>query len=294
MLTVRPSEMLQHVPGRSWLDPVGQDGDDMAVHGFNFRPSTANIWTASHVVIVYRQAHATMKRSIGGQLHSSPVGAGDISLKNVASSGQWSWSESIDVVHVYIQPAMLDRVAAEIHGPGYGSFRLNDCVRIRDAGVAQLANAMADEAAVQRPGARLMTRSLGLQLAVQLVRSHGEVRSRLGEGGFDAARCRLVSEHIAAHLAGDLSLAALADLMGLSVDHFSRLFRAAFDCAPHRYVLRARLASARELMRDPTRTLADVAAAAGFADQSHLHRWFRREFGLTPGAWRAGAARRTH
>src|ERR1700760_704927 len=68
MLTVRPSEMLQHVPGRTWLDPIDQDGDDMSVRGFNFTPSTANIWTASHVVIVYRQAHATMKRSIDGHL----------------------------------------------------------------------------------------------------------------------------------------------------------------------------------------------------------------------------------
>ncbi len=286
MLTIKPNDMLRHVPGRTWLDPVEQDRDDIAVRGFNFSPCTSNIWTANHVVIVYRQPHATMRRSIDGHMHSTDVGAGDISLKHSASMGEWAWSDAIDVVHIYIQPSLLDRVATELHGPSFGSFRLNDCIKIRDDNVTGVVNALADEAAALRPGARLMTRSLGLQLAVHLVRHHGVVLPALRPGGFDAAQCLRISEHIAAHLADDLSVEVLADLTGLSTGHFSRLFRVSFDCAPHQYVLRARLEAACELLRDPARPMAEVAVETGFFDQSHLSRWFKQHYGESPGLWR--------
>ena len=37
------------------------------------------------------------------------------------------------------------------------------------------------------------------------------------------------------------------------------------------------------------RTISDAATQVGFADQSHLNRWFRRSFGITPGAYRKAA-----
>ena len=50
---------------------------------------------------------------------------------------------------------------------------------------------------------------------------------------------------------------------------------------------RLRLEQARRsLARDPDCTLADAALQAGFADQSHFTRHFRRLFGVTPGAYR--------
>lgn len=286
MVTINPCEMLQHVPGHTWLDPIEQDREDISVHGFNFPPCTSNVRTARHVVIVYRQPRSTMHRSIGGHMHCTDVGAGDISLKNSSSMGQWTWSDAIDVVHIYIPPSLLDRVATELHGPSFGSFRLNDCIKLRDDNMASVVHAMADEAGRPRPGTRLMTRSLGLQLAVHLVRHHGEVLPALRPGGFDAALCLHISEHIAAHLAEDLSVEALADLTGLSTSHFSRLFRASFGCAPHQYVLRARLEAACELLRDPARPMADVAVETGFFDQSHLSRWFKQHYGESPGLWR--------
>jgi AraC-like DNA-binding protein len=65
----------------------------------------------------------------------------------------------------------------------------------------------------------------------------------------------------------------------------SRDFRAAFGLPPHAYLVQLRLAEARRRLASGE-TPATAAAAAGFADQSHLGRWFRRAYRMTPAAYR--------
>ena len=64
-------------------------------------------------------------------------------------------------------------------------------------------------------------------------------------------------------------------------------FAARFGTAPHRQLVQLRLSEARRLLRDGEAP-AEVAAACGFADQSHLTRWFRRAYGLPPAAFVRG------
>ena len=61
-------------------------------------------------------------------------------------------------------------------------------------------------------------------------------------------------------------------------------FRACYGTSPHRYLTMRRLDRARALIRDDA-TLAEVAVASGFADQSHLTRQFRKAYGLAPGRY---------
>ncbi|PKR88327.1 AraC family transcriptional regulator [Pleomorphomonas diazotrophica] len=78
------------------------------------------------------------------------------------------------------------------------------------------------------------------------------------------------------------SLDELAALSGISPFALIRAFRAATGLPPHAYRLQRRLQLARGMIAGGGR-LADVAAAAGFADQAHLTRHFVRAYGLSPG-----------
>jgi AraC-like DNA-binding protein len=62
------------------------------------------------------------------------------------------------------------------------------------------------------------------------------------------------------------------------------LFRRIVGLAPHQYLLRRRLQHAQQLLSAATEgcSIADVAAGAGFADQAHLARHFRRAYGVSP------------
>ena len=73
---------------------------------------------------------------------------------------------------------------------------------------------------------------------------------------------------------------------GLSRYEFFRRFRAAVGVSPYQYWLRCRLGHARRLILSEghRRSLADIAAEAGFYDQAHLCRHFRRVFGQSPGS----------
>lgn len=83
----------------------------------------------------------------------------------------------------------------------------------------------------------------------------------------------------------DLGMDELARDAGASRFAVYRAFRAAYGLAPSDYQRQLRLRTARELLGHGYRPAA-AAAAAGFADQAHLTRWFVRYFGLTPGAFR--------
>jgi AraC-like DNA-binding protein len=82
------------------------------------------------------------------------------------------------------------------------------------------------------------------------------------------------------------SLESLARECALGRFQFLRAFRKTFGLPPHAYLLQRRLARARRLLHART-PLAEVAAAAGFSDQSHLTRCFTRQFGLPPGRYSA-------
>ncbi|HKC25574.1 MAG TPA: AraC family transcriptional regulator, partial [Thermoanaerobaculia bacterium] len=81
-------------------------------------------------------------------------------------------------------------------------------------------------------------------------------------------------------------VAELALDSGVHPDSFSRSFRKQLGCTVPEYVRRVRLRRAARLLRLSATPLSDVAAACGFADQSHLTRQFRDASGFTPGAYR--------
>jgi AraC-like DNA-binding protein len=78
----------------------------------------------------------------------------------------------------------------------------------------------------------------------------------------------------------------LEAVSGLDRYALSRHFRALYATSPHRFLLMRRLQRAREMIK-AGEPLAEIAAAAGFTDQSHLNRQFKKAFGLTPGRWAA-------
>jgi AraC-like DNA-binding protein len=76
----------------------------------------------------------------------------------------------------------------------------------------------------------------------------------------------------------------LEAVTGLSRYELARQFRASYGTSPYRYSLMRRLDFARSRLRDGM-PLAELALAAGFADQAHFTRMFRSAFGVTPGRY---------
>lgn len=99
-------------------------------------------------------------------------------------------------------------------------------------------------------------------------------------------RLDAVVDHVEANLARPLRLAELASLAGVGVRRFGSIFAAETGWSPHRYVLYRRVERAKELMRDPGLSLAQIASAVGFTDPTQFSRVFRQFTGEAPRTYR--------
>ena len=106
------------------------------------------------------------------------------------------------------------------------------------------------------------------------------------KGGMTQSQVRRAKEFLASHCADDILLVDAARACGLSRGHFTNAFRVATGLTPHQWLQRYRIDRAKGMLLDLGASIAEIASACGFADQSHLTRVFARLVGTTPAAWR--------
>jgi AraC-like DNA-binding protein len=97
---------------------------------------------------------------------------------------------------------------------------------------------------------------------------------------------RRAIEYMHANLADSVRLEDIAGTAGLSVFHFSRMFRDTTGMAAHRYLTEARVEKVKLLLLEKEQSLAAIAEETGFSDQSHMSKVFRRFAGTTPKQFR--------
>ncbi|MDC8772622.1 AraC family transcriptional regulator [Roseateles albus] len=101
-----------------------------------------------------------------------------------------------------------------------------------------------------------------------------------------SAKLLAASAFIDAHFRRDLSLEEIAACAGLSVSYLIRAFKQQFGLTPHVYQVNRRVQFCREQLRGGRGAIVDIAIEAGFADQAHLQRAFKRVVAATPGQYR--------
>jgi AraC family transcriptional regulator len=84
----------------------------------------------------------------------------------------------------------------------------------------------------------------------------------------------------------DMSVMELARRVGVHPVYLARIFRAQGGCTPNEYLHALRVQRAAALLSANRRSVAEIAMATGFADQSHFTKQFRRAFGIPPGKYR--------
>ncbi|MGW0889493.1 AraC family ligand binding domain-containing protein [Saccharopolyspora sp. NPDC002578] len=189
---------------------------------------------------------------------------------------------------VHIGPEVVAEVLADAAGHAAGALPLFAEPVLHDP---LLARAVSDLNRTLLDEESALTRDEALRRTVYAMVRRGSLRAppidwepavRPIPAGVRAAR-----DYLHAHVAEDFSAQRLAEVAGCSRFALSRAFTAAHGLAPGAYQRQLRLREARRLLGAGAGA-AEAAARCGFADQAHLTRWFRRCYGITPGAFRAG------
>lgn len=138
--------------------------------------------------------------------------------------------------------------------------------------------------AVHEPELR-MVRQAALDQLLEQLSGHLHWRRRLNPDPRLPLVAQRARDYLHAHLHQDIGLDHLAAACNIDRYRLSRAFKAAFGLAPHAYLVQLRLARARRHLA-AGHSPAQVALDLGFADQSHLGRWFLRAYGITPAQYR--------
>jgi AraC family transcriptional regulator len=130
--------------------------------------------------------------------------------------------------------------------------------------------------------------ALGAIVMHKILRLHrGETGSRhLVSGGLAAWQQRIATTYIEEHLADQIELTALAQLVRQSPFHFCRAFKQSLGIPPLRYQTQRRIDRAKLLLAKPTMSVTDIGLAVGFGCASSFATTFRKATGFTPTAYR--------
>lgn len=193
---------------------------------------------------------------------------------------------------LYFEPALVHDVAGELGAATPASVELEQPVLHDEAFAARFELGFAEATGAGVTSERLACDEALYMLMAEFVRRHSTVRLR-GQAGEAAdgtsASIRRAKARIDDDPCESITLTGLAAEAGLSRFQLLRGFARDTGLPPHAYLIQRRIALARRLIERGL-PLAEAAAGAGFADQSHMTRAFARAFGITPAQY-AGAVR---
>ncbi len=96
-----------------------------------------------------------------------------------------------------------------------------------------------------------------------------------------------VRETIDLHLTEtNFSVEQLCKLVFMSHSQLHRKLDALTGCSPNKFIRMIRFNKAKELLKDPSNSIASVAMDCGYNDPGYFARIFKQEHGLTPQEWR--------
>lgn len=270
-----------------------QDAGWHSIHAavFEEAPFSATESSLGHPSLIYHISRpvAVSRRIAGERPEQALIGPRRFCLTPGASSAQWEHSGRPEILQIYLRRSILDRAFDDMYGLDAGIADVVPRFAFTDPLLEQTAAAIIAALADGTAEDRLYIETMANMIAVHLARrysTHARPERIVAGDGLSRPAVRRLIEYIDAHLGEDLSLEAMAAEADMSAWYLSRVFKAAVGQSPHQYVVSRRIERAKELLRDTSTPIADVAVTVGFSSQSHLSSSFRRVVGVSPGAWR--------
>jgi AraC family transcriptional regulator len=211
---------------------------------------------------------------------------GDIKIVPPGVPRVWETESATVKLTMYLSPSLMIS-AADAMRINPDRVAIAPQLHVRDPRIEHIGWAVKAELESPEPLGRLYGDSLGLALAAHILREYAPASAQHPVNRLSRRRLRRIVEYIEANLAQDLSLAQLAQVVGMSPSHFKVIFKESVGLPVHQYVIRKRVDFATDLIACSSLALSDVALQAGFANQSHMARCMKRLAGVTPAALRA-------
>jgi AraC family transcriptional regulator len=243
----------------------------------------------SSTLILTLQGVADIHRQSDGRTEQHRYYRGSITLEPPEASPTYFFPQRTSEPRVCLSldfaPSLFEQTVAEMgrHDPTH--VEIVKQFNLHDPLIEQIGLALVAELAAGGVAGRLYAESLARTLVLHLLR-HSSTASLVSPSSYRNLTPRQIAmlrDYMYDRLDQDISLSELATSVGFSVSYFTRLFKQSLGLAPHQYLIACRVERAKSLLLKNDLTLAEVAHAVGFVDQSHLNRHFKRMMGISPG-----------
>ncbi|MCS3838977.1 AraC-like DNA-binding protein [Pseudomonas sp. JAI111] len=184
---------------------------------------------------------------------------------------------------LYLDPLWLQRELSAVFDNAPDNSQLSFAHTL--ASDSRLAHATSLAFQTLHHGELKIVRQTALDSLLERLTSHLHWRTRYGEDPRLPLVAQKARDYLHANARFDIGLDQVAAAAGVDRFRLTRAFKAAYGLAPHAYLVQLRLSKARRMLSSGAQP-ATVAMELGFADQSHLGRWFVRAYGLTPAMYR--------
>jgi AraC family transcriptional regulator len=234
-----------------------------------------------------------IRREACGETFISPSRIGEFAILPVSRKSRWHGQVPAHL-DIRLNPDKMDELATELRRAGQRRFEFINVPRMRDPVIEHIGAIFQVELGrAAHPAQDILIESLAVALGAHMLRSYTNltgVEDR-STGSIDIAAIGRAIAFIDDNPHRAISLRELAGAAGLSRFHFGRVFKRHLGVSPARYVEQARIEQAKRLIVEARMSLASVAQAVGFADQSHFSRRFRVHAGRTPAQFAREQAR---
>lgn len=139
-----------------------------------------------------------------------------------------------------------------------------------------------EEYSALRPGKKSMLLSLFMQIVVQLSRLYDAPAKHREISGMAEAAAFMEN-----HYMEDISIEQVLEISHYSQRHFIRLFSAAYNTTPQKYLMNIKIRRACALLKDTTLPITEIAMRCGFSDSNYFSRAFKKINGVTPSQYRS-------
>jgi AraC family transcriptional regulator len=214
--------------------------------------------------------------------HAWTFSRGDLSLIP-AGWRTTTWTEaSVDFLQVELGAGLLRRAGGEtardVDLPCLFSFQDSVC--------RELALSMMTEAQTHGPAARMYVESAAIVLAQRLMLLAQRPVTPAPRPGLAPSILRRAKEFLHDEMGRNPGVTEVSAAVGMTVDHFSRMFKRSTGLAPHQYLGNLRLDRAKRMLAHGRAPIIEIAYEIGYANPSQFSEFFRKRTGLSPTEFR--------
>ena len=231
------------------------------------------------------------EREVGDTWVTRQIGRGDLFVTRSKTPYEVRHSsrvgEELEIVQIHVA---VDRWLSALEAVNPDKTGEVDVIDFfgRDEALAHLCFACAEMLSEGTPGQSKRVADLTQLVASFLVEKYTDAAAEKPDfrGGLPIRQLRKVTDYVSEHLAEEISVNTLAELVELSPFHFSRVFKQATGMSPLQFATRQRVTVAQQLIRETSRSLIEIGLEVGYTSPSHFAKVFRRVTGVAPNEFR--------